>query len=187
MMDITRGPQMHNDQYAGVVWTAVPLFHESRVFIFGASPVSAELERVANMVDFKTVVVDYDPVYLNPERFPHSERVLIKNFEAMPDLHIAKDDYVVVLTRGHMYDPQALIYGIRSGAGYVGMMGSKEKNERVFELAQKQNIDRATLEATHTPIGIRFGAKTPIEVALSITAELIQVRNERRKAAAAKA
>lgn len=183
MLDITRGPQMHDAQYAGVAWKSVPLFHRERVFILGAGTVAAELERAAGMVDFETIAVDDDPAYLNPERFPRSRRVLIQSFDAIPDLGIGPDDYVCVLTRGHMYDPQALVYGVRSGAGYVGMMGCAEKNARVFELAERASVDRATLEATHTPIGLRFGAKTPAELALSITAELIQVRHQKRKAA----
>ena len=186
MLDVTRGPQMHTDQYAGVAWKSVPLFHRSRVFMFGAGPVSAELEHVAGLVDFETIVVDCDPAYLNAKRFPRSRRILIDGFDAIPDLGITADDSVCVLTRGHMYDPQALVYGVRSGAGYVGMMGCAEKNARVFELAAKANVDRAALEATHTPIGLKFGAKTPTELAMSITAELIQVRHQRRKAAAAR-
>jgi xanthine dehydrogenase accessory factor len=183
MLDITRGPQMHNEQYAGVAWKAVPLFHRARVFLLGAGTVAAEVERVASMVDFETVVVDHDPAYLNAERFPRSRRVLIESFDAIPDLGITPDDYVCVLTRGHMHDPQALVHGIRAGAGYVGMMGSAEKNARVFELAEQAGVARAALEATHTPIGLKFGAKSPTELALSVTAELIQVRHARRKAA----
>jgi xanthine dehydrogenase accessory factor len=185
MMDITRGPQMHNEQYVGVAWRSVPLFRRARVFLLGAGTVAAEVERVANMVDFETIAVDHDPAYLNPERFPLSRRVLVESFEALPDLGIGAEDYVCVLTRGHMYDPEALVHGIRTGAGYVGMMGCAEKNERVFELATRSGIDRATLEATHTPIGLKFGAKSPTELAMSVVAELIQVRYARRKAAAA--
>ena len=185
MLDVTRGPTMHDEQYAGVAWKSVPLFHRERVFLLGAGTVAAEVERVASMVDFETIVVDHDPAYLNQERFPRSNRILIDTFESIPDLGITPEDYVCVLTRGHMYDPEALVYGIRSGAGYVGMMGCAEKNERVFELAQREHIDRATLEATHTPIGLRFGAKTPTELAMAVVAELIQVRHDRRKAAAA--
>jgi xanthine dehydrogenase accessory factor len=65
------------------------------------------------------------------------------------------------------------------------MMGSAEKNRRVFELAEKAHVDRAALEATHTPIGLKFGAKSPTELAMSVVAELIQVRHGRRKAEAA--
>ncbi|MEN6430972.1 MAG: XdhC family protein, partial [Coriobacteriales bacterium] len=179
-----RGPAMHDEQYAGIAWKAAPLFRRSRLFLMGAGTVAAEVERVATMVDFETTVVDYDPAYLNAERFPLSTRVLIESFDAIPDLGITPDDYVCVLTRGHMFDPQALIYGIRSGAGYVGMMGHPKKNARVFELAETMGIDRASLEATHTPIGIRFGARTPTELAMSVVAELIQVRDDLRKVTA---
>jgi xanthine dehydrogenase accessory factor len=181
MLDITRGPQMHNEQYAGVAWLSVPLEPVSRVFIMGAGTVGSCVEKTAQDVGFATVAVDYDPEYLNAERFPLSRRVLIDGFDAFPDLGITEDDYVLVLTRGHMYDPEALIYGVSSPACYVGMMGCLEKNQRVFDMAEAAGIPRAKLEATHTPIGLRFGAKTPPELAISIVAELIQVRYDRRK------
>ncbi len=184
MFDVTRGPAMHDEQYAGVAWKSVPLFATDRVFILGAGTVSAELEKVARMVGFETVAVDYDPEYLNAERFPQSERVLIDSFEDIPDLGIGPDSYVCVLTRGHMYDPEALVYAISTGAGYVGMMGCAEKNERVFSLLEAAGHDRAALEATHTPIGLKFGAKSAPELAICIVAELIQVRRARREAAA---
>jgi len=184
MFDVTRGPRVHDTQYAGVAWLSVPLFRRSRVFIFGAGPVGVDLEQLAQMVDFETIAVDHDPAYLNAERFPRSRRVLIERWDDIPDLGIGREDFVCVLTRGHMYDSEALVHGVRSGAGYVGMMGAAEKNARVFELAARSGVDRAALEATHTPIGLKFGAKTPTELAMSIVAELIQVRHERRKAAA---
>ena len=181
MLDITRGPQMHNEQYAGVAWLAQSLAPVSRVFIMGAGTVSACVEKTAHDAGFETVAVDYDPEYLNADRFPLSCRVLIPSFNAIPDLGISEDDYVLVLTRGHMYDPEALVFGIESSACYVGMMGCLEKNQRVFDMAETAGISRVTLEATHTPIGLRFGAKTPPELAISIVAELIQVRDGRRK------
>lgn len=181
MLDITRGPQMHNEQYAGVAWLSQSLTPISRIFIMGAGTVGACVEKTAHDVGFETVAVDYDPEYLNAERFPLSQRVLIPSFQAIPDLGVSEDDYVLVLTRGHMYDPEALIYGVGSSAGYVGMMGCLEKNQRVFDIAETAGISRAKLDATHTPIGLRFGAKTPPELAISIVAELIQVRDGRRK------
>jgi xanthine dehydrogenase accessory factor len=181
MLDITRGPQMHNEQYAGVAWLSLSLEPVSRVFILGAGTVGSCVEKTAHDVGFETVAVDYDQEYLNPQRFPLSQRVLIASFEQIPDLGVTSDDYVLVLTRGHMHDPEALLYGVKSPACYVGMMGCLEKNERVFDLAQAAGVPRETLEATHTPIGLRFGAKTPPELALSIVSELIQVRNDRRK------
>ncbi|MDR2673194.1 MAG: XdhC family protein [Coriobacteriales bacterium] len=181
MLDITRGPHMHNEQYIGLAWLSMPLMSEGRVFMFGAGEVSHFIERMAADCDFETIVIDDDAAYLNAERLPLSRRVLLESFATIPDLDIDRSDYILVLTRGHMHDPEALIYGIKTGAQYVGMMGCLEKNERVFSLAQAKGIDRAQLEATHTPIGLKFGAKTPAELALCIVAELIQVRYENRK------
>jgi xanthine dehydrogenase accessory factor len=182
MLDITRGPHMHNEQYAGVAWLSIPLDRSGVVYIFGAGEVAHFIERMALDCDFETVVIDDDAAYLNEERLPLSRRVLIDSFESIPDLGITPADYVLVLTRGHMYDPEALTYGVTTGAHYVGMMGCLEKNERVFDFAEANGVPREKLEATHTPIGLKFGAKTPAELALCIVAELVKVRHDRRKA-----
>lgn len=181
MLDATCGPRMHNEQYAGVAWLALPLEYTGTVYVFGAGEVAHFVERMARDCDFETVVIDYDAAYLNAERLPCSQRILIESFADIPDLGISEADYVLVLTRGHMYDPEALVYGIKAGAQYVGMMGCAEKNERVFEFAKVQGIPREKLDATHTPIGLKFGAKTPAELALCIVAELVQVRYENRR------
>ena len=181
MLDVTRGPHVHGEQYAGVVFRSVPLFRRARVFLLGAGPVASEMDRVAGMVDFQTVAVDFDAAYLTPRRFPQSERVLVDGFDAMPDLGVCADDFACVLTRGHMHDPEALAWAIASGASYVGMLGHPLKNARVFELVEKMGVPREALEKVRAPIGLKFGAKTPTELAMAITAELIQVRSERRK------
>jgi xanthine dehydrogenase accessory factor len=182
MLDITRGPHMHNEQYAGVAWLSIPLKRGGIAYIFGAGEVTHFIERMARDCDFETVVLDDDPAYLNAERLPLSRRILIDTFADIPDLGVTADDFVLVLTRGHMHDPEALIYGVQTDAHYVGMMGCLEKNGRVFDLAEKKGVAREKLEATHTPIGLKFGAKTPAELALCIVAELVSVRYERRKA-----
>lgn len=182
MLDITRGPHMHNEQYAGVAWLSLLLQQAGRAYVFGAGEVPLWVVRMARSVGFSTVVLDDDPEYLNAERFPHSETVLIEDYADLPELGIGERDYVLVLTRGHMRDPEALAYGINSGAHYVGMMGSAVKNERVFRMAKDSGITTEQIEATHSPIGLKFGAKTPPELAMCIVAEMIQDRAERRKA-----
>ncbi|MFY9263313.1 MAG: XdhC/CoxF family protein [Actinomycetaceae bacterium] len=183
MLDVTRGPSMHDEQYAGVSWLSLPLFVEDRVFILGASAVSVALERYANDAGFNTVVVDYDPAYLTAERFPRSERILIPSFDELDSYLDAKEnDYLCVLTRGHMYDPECLIYGITSKARYVGMLGHPLKNERVLSLIEERGYDRGLLDGVlYAPIGIKFGAKGPVELGMCIVAQLIQIRAERRK------
>jgi xanthine dehydrogenase accessory factor len=181
MLDITRGPHMHSEQYKGVTWLSLPLEQNGRVFVFGAGEIAHWIERFAHDVDFETIVLDDDASYLNPERLPLSKLIHVEDFGALPDLGIRTQDYVLVLTRGHMYDPEVLVYGIKAGAQYVGMMGCDHKNEKVFDYAEQQEVTRAQLEATHTPIGLRFGAKTSSELAMCIVAELIQTRYNNRR------
>jgi xanthine dehydrogenase accessory factor len=181
MLDITRGPHMHSEQYAGVAWLSIPLEQSGRVFIFGAGEIAHWIDKVARDVDFETIVIDDNAEYLNPERLPFSKLIQIESFDAIGDLGITPADYVLVLTRGHMHDPEALIYGIKTGAQYVGMMGCMDKNKRVFDFAEAEGVSREQLEATHTPIGLKFGAKTSSELALCIVAELIQTRYNNRK------
>lgn len=181
MLDITRGPHMHNEQYAGVAWLSVPLQQEGRAYIFGAGEVPLWTARMAHDVGFSSVILDDDTEFLSAERFPHSKLVHVTDYANLPSLDIGEKDYVLVLTRGHMRDPEALIYGINSGAHYVGMMGCATKNERVFEMAKATGVTTEQIEATHSPIGLTFGAKTPPELAMCIVGEMIQVRAERRK------
>jgi len=183
MLDVTRGPHMHSEQYEGVAWLSLPLERSGRVFIIGAGEVPLWVARYAHDVGFATTVLDYDAAYLTAERFPDAERVLLPGFADLPKagLQISERDYVLVLTRGHMYDPEAIVYGIRSGAHFTGMMGCAMKNERVFTLAEDAGVSAVQLEATHSPVGLRFGAKTPPELAMCIVAELIQDRYNRRR------
>ena len=183
MLDITQGPHMHNRQYAGVAWTSIELEPKARIIMFGAGDVSAQLAVIARLIGFETLVIDYDEDYLNEVRFPTSERIRITGFDEIPDLNVGFDDYLCVLTRGHMHDPEAIAYAVHTPAGYIGMMGNPMKNERVYSLVEERGVDRSLLEADrlYAPIGFKFGGKTPPELAISICAQLIKIRDSRRK------
>ncbi len=176
MLDITRGPHMHDEQYAGVAWVSQSLIGMERVFIMGAGSVGVEVAALAHHVGFQTIAVDYDQAYLTEERFPDSERILIDSFSDLGSLKITTKDYVLVLTRGHMYDPEVLMQAIKAQAYYIGMMGSGPKNEQVYQKAQKEGITPEQLDRVFAPIGIKCGGKSPEELAVSIVAELIQQR-----------
>nr|WP_320132117.1 XdhC family protein [uncultured Holophaga sp.] len=180
MMDITSGPQMHGEEFAGVAWKSLPLFHQTRVFLFGGGLVSAEVALLAHRVGFGVVVVDEDPAFLTTSRFPSASRTAIASFDSIPDLGITRHDFVCVLTRGHAHDPQALVHAIQCGAGYIGMMGRASKNSRVLTQAREAGIPEETLARIHAPIGLDFGARTPQELAVAIVAQLIQVRRQLR-------
>ena len=187
MKDATRGPSMHNEQFEGLTWLSVPLFDQVRVWLLGASDAAAEVSALAAHVGFAVTVVDYDPAYLSEARFPDAQRILLEggNFDGLFDLMPAPADYVCVLTRGHMFDPESCVWATRHGVHYVGMMGCKGKNSTVHDLVISRGATEADWERIKRPIGLKFGAKTPAELAISIVGELVDVRYRQRYSAEA--
>ena len=188
MKDVTRGPSMHNEQFEGLTWASVPLFESVRVWLLGASDVACELAPLAKHVGFEVVVVDCDEAYLNEQRFPDAKRILLPggNFDALDDYAATERDYVCVLTRGHMFDPQSCIWAVKCNAHYVGMMGCKGKNNTVYDIVTAAGVTDEQWDAVKRPIGLKFGAKTPAELAIAIVGELIDVRYCERYSAEAR-
>ncbi|MEY8562420.1 XdhC family protein [Eggerthellaceae bacterium 3-80] len=182
MKDATRGPSMHNEQFDGLTWTSQPLFDNVRVWLLGASDAASEVSSLAQHVGFDVTVVDYDSAYVNEARFPGAERVLLSggNFDELDTLYASPDDYVCVVTRGHMFDPEGCAWALRHNVHYVGMMGCAGKNERVHELVLARGITEDAWLRIKRPIGLKFGAKTPAELAIAIVAELVDVRYKER-------
>lgn len=189
MKDVTRGPSMHNEQFEGLTWLSVPLFDAVRVWLLGASDAASEVAALAAHVGFEVTAVDYDPAYLNEGRFPDARRILLEggDFDGLADLACAPEDYVCVLTRGHMFDPEGCVWATRHGAHYVGMMGCKGKNDTVHDLVLAKGVTEQDWERVKRPIGLKFGAKTPAELAIAIVAELVDVRYRQRYSAEARA
>ncbi len=182
MKDVTRGPSMHNEQFDGLTWASVALFDPIRVWLLGASDVAVELAPLAAHLGFIVTVADYDEAYLNEERFPNVERILFdgNDFGELVNCEASPSDYVCVLTRGHMYDPQSCIWAVGEGVAYIGMMGCAGKNNTVHDLVVAGGVTEDQWDAIKRPIGLKFGAKTPAELAIAIAAELIDVRYRAR-------
>ncbi len=189
MTDITRGPGMHAEQFPGLTWMAVPTFDKVHLWLIGASEVAAETASLAQHVGFRVTVVDHDSTFNNKDRFPGAERVVLKgsDFKGLKKLECSPNDYVCVLTRGHMYDPEGCVWATRNHAHYVGMMGCKDKNNTVHDLVIAQGATEQDWERVKRPIGLKFGAKTPAELAIAIVAELVDVRYRQRYSEEARA
>lgn len=182
MKDVTRGPSMHNEQFEGLTWASTPLFDQVHVWLLGASDAASEVAALASHVGFRVTVVDYDPAYVSEARFPAAKRIVLSggNFDELDTLACGSDDYVCVLTRGHMFDPEGCVWATKHRAHYVGMMGCKGKNDTVHNLVLAAGASEKDWERIKRPIGLKFGAKTPAELALAITAELVDVRYRQR-------
>ena len=150
------------------------------LIVFGAGHLSGEIVPLAKRVHFHVTVVDDRPIFADPERFPEADAVLACEFEeAFDRLTIDDNSFVVIVTRGHLHDRLCLERSLGTEAAYIGMVGSRAKIKTTYEALEAAGVSRERLEQVHSPIGLFIHARLPEEIAVSIVAELIEVRNSR--------
>jgi xanthine dehydrogenase accessory factor len=106
------------------------------------------------------------------ERFPHADRVA--EFDAA-QLTFTPQTYVVVASHGN-YDEPALEAALRSEAAYVALVASRKRRDAVLDYLRGSGLTEAQLARLRCPAGLDFGAVTPEEIALSVLAEIVQLR-----------
>jgi len=149
------------------------------VHLFGAGHVAQPTAHLATLVGFQVHVYDDRGEYANRERFPeaHRIRVLDSFDQAFDGPAPSADDFVVILTRGHLHDQNVLARALATKAGYIGMIGSRKKRRTIYAKLRDQGVSQDAIDRVHSPIGLSIGAETPEEIAVSIVAELIAVRS----------
>ncbi len=153
---------------------------KEEVLIFGAGHIAVYVSKLAKMVGFKVTVIDDRKQFANQDRFPEADETIAEDTEkTLSQLKIIPSTYIIVVTRGHLKDEEVLGSVIRSNAAYIGMIGSRKKNATVFQHLEEQGISARELKKVHAPIGMGIGAQTPEEIAVSIIAEIIQVRRKK--------
>jgi xanthine dehydrogenase accessory factor len=156
-----------------------PIFSEPTVYIFGGGHVSEQLSPLVKKVYFKVVVIDDREIFANRTRFPEADEVIVSEFEkCFNQLNIDETSYIVIVTRGHLYDGFVLKQAVKTKAHYIGMIGSKRKIRTLYQNLMEEGIAKDALARVYAPIGIDINSETPEEIAVSIVAELIKVRGE---------
>lgn len=160
---------------------SLPLPVGNRVIIFGAGHVAQSLCPVLRSVDFRPVIFDCRPELTSFELFPDAEQIVCGDFSRISDyLTIAPDDYLVVMTNGHVHDFEVEEQALRGSFTYLGVIGSRRKTAAVNARLLERGISEDRLRDVHTPIGLSIGAITPAEIAISIAGEMIRIRAEAR-------
>lgn len=158
-------------------WFAIPMVKAGRVYIFGGGHVSRALVPAIAAVGFRPVVYDDRAEFADPAAFPAAEAVLCGAFTWLAEqISVTPDDYVVVMTRGHQADNEVLTQMLRSGAKYLGCIGSRRKLALCREKLLAAGFTAEEYDRVHAPIGLDIGAETPEEIAVAVAAELIAVR-----------
>ncbi len=160
-----------------------PVFPLPRLVIAGAGHVGKAVSHMGRFLDFEVTVIDDRSEFANRKNLPDADNIIVKDIgKAMAELPKDKDTYVVIVTRGHSQDEEALRPCIGSGAAYVGLMGSKVKVATMRSgFLENKWATEAEWNEIFTPIGLEIGSQTVEEIAVSIAAQLVAARHTAKK------
>ena len=163
---------------AGDAEVMVQLFEApSKLVIFGGGHVGLAVATLGHFVGFDITVVDDREEFANRERFPMAEAIYSgETEEAFAAIPMDQQTYIVLVSRGHKQDEDALRAVVGRGAVYVGMIGSRRRTATVLQHLAEEGLDPVALDAVSTPIGLNIEAETPEEIAVSILAEIVMLR-----------
>jgi xanthine dehydrogenase accessory factor len=152
-----------------------------RLIVAGAGHVCEPVVQIASMLGYEVTVVDDRPEFATVERFPLAKEVVCDSYmDFFRYCPISQETAVLLLTRGHKFDVISLYELLKreETASYIGMIGSRRRIAGVFEQL-KDDFDEKCFDHIYTPVGLDIGAETPAEIAISILAEMLKVRNKK--------
>src|SRR5690349_15934805 len=154
-----------------------PLRPQPRLIVAGSGYVAQALARLCAPFGWRLALLDDRSEFVRAAALPDGVETAVGE---LPELIVAHHPdsmtAVVIVTRGHRSDGEALRAALETPAGYVGMIGSPSKVRQIFRALLKEGFAADALERVHAPIGLDLGAETPDEIALSIAAELLMWR-----------
>ncbi|MEH0018107.1 MAG: XdhC family protein [Desulfobacter sp.] len=152
-----------------------PLLSGPTLYIFGGGHVGWALAQMAHLVALPCVVVDDREEFANALRFPHARSVhAIPGYDRVDSIGVDENSYVVILTRGHLFDERVLEQALNTPAAYIGMIGSRRKRDIIYANLLARGVDPKRLKAVFSPIGLDIYSETPAEIAVSVIAQIIQ-------------
>lgn len=167
-------------EWEGEKWFARVLPRKPQLFIIGAAHASAELVHLAKYFDFETIVIDPRGAFAQNTRFQTPPDKLLEEYpaEVLPDFPLDEYSFAVVMAHDPKIDDQALHLLLRSKAAYIGALSSKNSNERRRERLLAAGFTEDDCKRIHAPVGLPIKSKTAQEIALSIMAQIVAVKNQ---------
>lgn len=148
-----------------------------QIVICGGGHVSKSIAAHAKPLGFRLFITDDREEFANNQRFPEADMIVPKKpEEALKDLPINPNTFIIVATRGHKFDNVALAAAANTPARYVGLLGSKRKTILIYEDLVRMGISIERLREIRSPIGLDISARTPEEIAISIISEILMFR-----------
>ena len=151
------------------------------IIVVGATDVASALVRLAGPLGFHTTVVDGRDRFANRERFPTADALHVgMPSELIAELHLTPATALVLVAHDFKYDLPVLEVALRSRVGYIGVLGSRRRAGVLREALSRMGASDEAIDRVRIPVGLDIGARTSAEIALSILAELVAVRSDRR-------
>jgi xanthine dehydrogenase accessory factor len=148
-----------------------------RMLVFGAIDFAAAVARVGKFLGYHVTVCDARKVFATPARFPDADEVVVEwPHRFLAGTSVDARTVICVLTHDPKFDVPLLEVALRTPAGYIGAMGSRRTHEDRLDRLREVGLTEEELTRLRSPIGLDLGARTPEETAVSIAAELIQLR-----------
>jgi xanthine dehydrogenase accessory factor len=169
-------------EYAGPSGSVAEVFFDPflprpELIIVGAGHIAVPLANLAHALDFEVTVIDDRASFANKERFPQARQILVGGAEvSLGSLKITPRSHLVLVTRAHSHDVEALRAVITSDAAYIGMIGSQRRVWAVYKLLHDEGVPAEQLLRVRAPIGLDLGGNTPAEIALCIMSEIVLLR-----------
>jgi xanthine dehydrogenase accessory factor len=148
-----------------------------RMLVFGAIDFAAAVARAGKFLGYRVTVCDARPVFATRARFPDADEVVVEwPHRYLAQVPVDERTVICVLTHDPKFDVPVLEIALRTPAGYIGAMGSRRTHSDRLARLREAGMTEAELSRLRSPIGLDLGARTPEETAISVAAELIQLR-----------
>jgi len=177
-------PHLLEEKETGRTLFLEPVVQNPELLLFGGGHISTCVSPLAKTIGFQVSVFDDLRKFANRERFPEADEIYDMPYrDAFAKIAITESSYIVIVSRGHAGDKNILELALKSpvSPAYIGMIGSIRKRDTIFKALMDSGTSRQQLTGVHSPIGLNIGAQTPEEIAVSIIAEIIEIKANRNK------
>lgn len=152
--------------------------NEKKLYICGGGHDSIPVIKIAKMIGMNVAVLEDREEFAENAKSSGADKIYLGEYEdSLKKISGDEDSFFVIITRGHKWDLDCLRQIAKKPYAYIGMMGSHRRVSMILERLKSEGIDENVLNSVHAPIGLKINSETPEEIAVSILAEIIQVKN----------
>ena len=157
-------------------WLIEPIARRPRLIVAGGGHVAKAIARQARLLDFDVTILEDRPEFADPARFDGATVLTGPVPESVGSLSYGDQSWLVVATRGHKLDADCVLAAVRTDVRYIGLLGSRRKTILIAEMLREEGIPEGRIAIVRAPVGLDLGGRTPAEIALSVMAEITQLR-----------